>query len=82
MGQRAPFGRRRVDAAGAPERPLDVFLRGLLSGALVGAVVAGTAIWDRRVRRTADPTATPAGGAQESTIERPDDGDAEQRTGA
>jgi len=47
---------RRLPAAagaqtGPSEQPLDAFVRGLLSGALVGAVIAGSAIWQRRRHR-------------------------------
>ena len=69
MGAPIPFGSRGRPTSG-PERPVDVFVRGLLSGALVGAVIAGSAIWQRRHRRRASeagapPTArsTPVGNA-------------------
>lgn len=48
---RFPLGRSRAGTPASTERPVDVFVRGLLSGALVGAVVAGSAIWERRQRR-------------------------------
>ncbi len=34
------------------------FARGLVLGALVGAAIAGSTIWQRRQRRTAPPEAT------------------------
>ena len=40
----------RSDEAGQPHA---VFLRGLSLGALIGAAIAGSAIWDRRRRRGA-----------------------------
>ena len=54
MASRLPFLRTasRTGPDGA-DRPVDVFVRGLLSGALVGAVIAGSAIWERRHRRRA-----------------------------
>jgi hypothetical protein len=63
MAGSLPFGRRPAgpgagpDRPGAgPDRPADVFVGGLLAGALVGAVIAGSAIWERRRRRRlADP---------------------------
>jgi hypothetical protein len=63
MGAPFPFGSRGRPAVG-PERPVDVFVRGLLSGAIVGAVIAGSAIWERRHRRRASeaaalPTSSP-----------------------
>ena len=42
---------RRSRAAAEPERPVDVFVRGVFSGALVGAVIAGSAIWERSQRQ-------------------------------
>jgi hypothetical protein len=50
-GPRFLIGRSRAAAAASAERPVDVFVRGLLSGALVGAVIAGSAMWERRQRR-------------------------------
>ena len=38
------------------QRRMDTFLRGLLSGALVGAVIAGSTIWQRRRRRSVAPS--------------------------
>ena len=40
------------------EHRADAFVRGLVSGAMVGAVIAGSAIWERRRRR---PGTAPAG---------------------
>jgi hypothetical protein len=50
MAPRFPFGRARPPSD-TTERPVDVFVLGLLSGAIVGAVIAGSAIWERRHRR-------------------------------
>jgi hypothetical protein len=62
MASRLPLGPLRAPADGA-ERPVDVLVRGLLSGAVVGAVIAGSAIWERRQRRRkvggVDDAATP-----------------------
>ena len=52
MASRLPLGPFRVPAEGS-ERPADVFVRGLVAGAVVGAVIAGSAIWERRQRRRA-----------------------------
>jgi hypothetical protein len=52
MANRFPFGPARR-SGGDAERPVDVFVRGLLSGAVVGAVIAGSAVWERRRRRQA-----------------------------
>ncbi len=38
------------------QRRTDTFLRGLLTGAVVGAVIAGSTLWERR-RRKAGATA-------------------------
>jgi hypothetical protein len=65
MADRFAFARRRPGSAGSPERPVDVFVRGLLSGAVVGAVVAGSAIWERRHRQR---QAAEAAGAAEAGI--------------
>jgi hypothetical protein len=48
----------------APERRLDVFVRGLLSGALVGAVIAGSTIWQRRQRGRVTPVPPPGAAKQ------------------
>jgi hypothetical protein len=50
MANRSLFP-RRPGAAAEPERPVDVFVRGVFSGALVGAVIAGSAIWERSQRQ-------------------------------
>lgn len=47
----------RADANDESQR-LAVFLRGLTIGALVGAAIAGSAIWER-ARRRAERPATP-----------------------
>jgi hypothetical protein len=65
MADRFPFARRR-GSADVLERPLDLFVRGLLSGAVVGAVVAGSAIWGRRSRRR---KAAEAGEPAEAAVE-------------
>jgi hypothetical protein len=41
---------RRTDASGGESPRLTIFMRGLTIGALVGAAIAGSAIWER-VRR-------------------------------
>jgi hypothetical protein len=62
MANRFPFGpARRSD--GDAERPVDVFVRGLLSGAFVGAVIAGSAVWERRRRRA---SSSPVGAGKTS----------------
>jgi hypothetical protein len=40
------------------DRRVDAFLRGLVSGALVGAVIAGSTIWERRRRASAAASPT------------------------
>ena len=48
---------------GTGETRLDVFTRGVLSGALAGAGIAGSTLWGRRRRRVA--ALTPGGPAPE-----------------
>lgn len=43
---------RREDGPVDATPPHSVFLRGLSLGALIGAAIAGSAIWDRRRRRS------------------------------
>jgi hypothetical protein len=50
------------------------FVRGLVLGALVGAAVAGSTIWQRRHARSIKPPASPAPaspGSSESTTDEP-----------
>ena len=71
MGAPFPFGSRGRPTSG-PERPVDVFVRGLLSGALVGAVIAGSAIWERRHRRRASEAGEPPTGSSTPAGRVPD----------
>ena len=50
-------------------RRADTFLRGLLAGAVVGAVIAGSAIWERRRRGGAENAAPPLSGPGEAPAE-------------
>ncbi len=54
---------------GGGDTRLDVFVRGLASGALVGAVIAGSTLWERRRRRAAaipiEPLGAPSAPAPE-----------------
>jgi len=69
----------RLRRAGGPSQdvavPLGSFMRGLALGALVGAAIAGSTIWNRRQQRLARPAADPgrdalaaASGAQDDRI--------------
>lgn len=63
MSDRGPLNRLiRVaeEAAGDDPRPA-TFARGLALGALVGAAIAGSTIWQRRQSRRAHPGWLPAG---------------------
>jgi hypothetical protein len=51
---RDAFGRRPVDDHELPPS-VGTFLRGLSLGALVGAMIAGSALLRRRARQGADP---------------------------
>ena len=53
-------GIRRVDADGDDDPRLAQFLRGVTMGALVGAAIAGSAIWRRRLARSAELAAGPS----------------------
>jgi len=48
------------------QRRAETFLRGLLTGAVVGAVIAGSTLWERRRRK-----AGAAGGAAEEIVGSP-----------
>jgi hypothetical protein len=50
--------------------PQSVFLRGLSMGALIGAAIAGSALWERRRRRptAADPEASGTGGGAAEVV--------------
>ena len=53
-----------------------IFLRGLSLGALIGAAIAGSAIWERRrARHAADPAAGPRSSAAEPGGDEPNSAD-------
>ena len=43
-----------------PARRSDTFLRGLMTGAVVGAVIAGSTLWERRRRAASSAADGPA----------------------
>jgi hypothetical protein len=45
------------------------FARGLALGVLVGAAIAGSTIWQRRMARRASPAMEPAAPAAETSVE-------------
>ncbi|HEX4898403.1 MAG TPA: hypothetical protein VFV53_08620 [Candidatus Limnocylindrales bacterium] len=56
---------RRVAAGAGDDRDVaagSTFLRGLVAGALVGAAIAGSAIWERRHRRSGEHVSDSAAG--------------------
>ncbi len=59
-------GTRRGGVTGDEPR-LAQFLRGVTMGALVGAAIAGSAIWRRRLARSAELAARPSLGATAGT---------------
>jgi hypothetical protein len=53
-------------------RSASIFLRGLSIGALIGAAIAGSTIWERRrTRRRGDGTGSPVAGTGVDDVSRP-----------
>ncbi len=59
---------RAADVATGDDERAATFARGLILGALVGAAIAGSTMWQRR-RRPVTPRATPEPGSLDRAVE-------------
>lgn len=68
MSRRQPASRPTLGARGRDDDPVATFVRAATVGAFVGAVIAGSTVWNRIRRRIAGPTA--AGGPRAASPPR------------
>jgi len=72
MTSRGPHDAPDRGDANDESHRLAVFLRGLTIGALVGAAIAGSAIWERARRRVEQAPATPEPDPSQPDVAQPE----------